>query len=149
MANLVRWDPVRDMMSLREAMDRLFEESFVHPRGVLAPVEGAATLALDVFESDDDVTVRASIPGVNPDDIDISVTGDVLTIKGETSEEREEKQGNYHLRERRYGAFLRSVNLPAPVNTDRAEAEFKNGVLTLTLPKVEEVKPKSIKIRAR
>jgi HSP20 family protein len=149
MANLVRWDPVRDMMSLREAMDRLFEESFVHPRGVLAPVEGAATLALDVFESDDDVTVRASIPGVNPDDIDISVTGDVLTIKGETSEEREEKQGNYHLRERRYGAFQRSVNLPAPVNTDKAEAEFKNGVLTLTLPKVEEVKPKSIKIRAR
>jgi HSP20 family protein len=149
MANLVRWDPVRDMMSLREAMDRLFEESFVRPRGVLAPVEGAATLALDVFESDDDVTVRASIPGVNPDDIDISVTGDVLTIKGETSEEREEKQGNYHLRERRYGAFQRSVNLPAPVNTDRAEAEFKNGVLTLTLPKVEEVKPKSIKIRAR
>jgi HSP20 family protein len=149
MANLVRWDPVRDMMSLREAMDRLFEESFVRPRGVLAPVEGAATLALDVFESDDDVTVRASIPGVNPDDIDISVTGDVLTIKGETSEEREEKQGNYHLRERRYGAFQRSVNLPAPVNTDKAEAEFKNGVLTLTLPKVEEVKPKSIKIRAR
>jgi HSP20 family protein len=130
-------------------MDRLFEESFVRPRGVLAPVEGAATLALDVFESDDDVTVRASIPGVNPDDIDISVTGDVLTIKGETSEEREEKQGNYHLRERRYGAFQRSVNLPAPVNTDKAEAEFKNGVLTLTLPKVEEVKPKSIKIRAR
>jgi HSP20 family protein len=149
MANLVRWDPVRDMMSLREAMDRLFEESFVRPRGVLAPVEGAVTLALDVFESDDDVTVRASIPGVNPDDIDISVTGDVLTIKGETSEEREEKQGNYHLRERRYGAFQRSVNLPAPVNTDKAEAEFKNGVLTLTLPKVEEVKPKSIKIRAR
>jgi HSP20 family protein len=149
MANLVRWDPVRDMMSLREAMDRLFEDSFVHPRGVLAPVEGAATLALDVFESDDDVTVRASIPGVNPDDIDISVTGDVLTIKGETSEEREEKQGNYRLRERRYGAFERSVNLPAPVNTDKAEAEFKNGVLTLTLPKVEEVKPKSIKIRAR
>jgi HSP20 family protein len=73
----------------------------------------------------------------------------VLTIKGETSEEREEKQGNYHLRERRYGAFQRSVNLPAPVNTDKAEAEFKNGVLTLTLPKVEEVKPKSIKIRAR
>jgi HSP20 family protein len=149
MANLVRWDPVRDMMSLREAMDRLFEESFVRPRGMLAPVEGAATLALDVFESDEDVTVRASIPGVNPDDIDISVTGDVLTIKGETSEEREEKQGNYQLRERRYGAFQRSVNLPAPVNTDKAEAEFKNGVLTLTLPKVEEVKPRSIKIKAR
>jgi HSP20 family protein len=149
MANLVRWDPVRDMMSLREAMDRLFEESFVRPRGVLAPVEGVPTLALDVFESDDDVTVRASIPGVNPDDIDISVKGDVLTIKGQTSEEREEKQGNYHLRERRYGAYQRSVNLPAPVNTDKAEAEFKNGVLTLTLPKVEEVKPKSIKIKAR
>jgi HSP20 family protein len=149
MANLVRWDPVRDMVSLREAMDRLFEESFVRPRTWAGTTEGVATLALDVIESDDDVTVKASIPGLKPEDIDISVTGDVLTIKGETKEEKEEKNGNYHLRERRYGAFQRAVSLPTLVKADKAEAVFENGVLTLTLPKVEEVKPKSIAIKAK
>ena len=149
MANLVRWDPFRDMVTLREAMDRLFEESFVRPRGALAPAEGVASLALDVFESDDDVTVKASIPGLKPEDIDISITGDLLTIKGETHEEKEEEQGNYHLRERRWGAFQRAVSLPTLVKADKADAVFENGVLTLTLPKVEEVKPKSIKIKAK
>jgi HSP20 family protein len=147
--SLVRWDPFQDMVTLREAMDRLFEESFVRPqRRWLAP-EGATTLALDLFESDDDVTVRASIPGVKPEDIDISITGDVLTIKGEAGEEREEHEGNYHLRERRYGAFQRSLTLPTLVKTDKARAEFEHGVLTLTLPKVEEVKPKTITIKAK
>lgn len=149
MANLVRWDPLRDMVSLREAMDRLFEESFVRPRSWLAPVEGVVRLALDIFESDDDVVVQASIPGVKPEDIDISVTGDTLTIKGETQEEKEEKTGNYHLRERRYGAFQRSISLPTQINADKAKAEFEHGVLTLTLPKVEEVKPRSIKIKTK
>jgi len=149
MANLVRWDPFRDMVSLRDAMDRLFEESIVRPRGWVAPAEGVAPLALDVFESGDDVTVHASIPGVKPEDIDISVTGDVLTIKGETKEEKEEKEGDYHLRERRYGVFQRSISLPTLVQADKASADFENGVLKLTLPKVEEVKPKSIKIKAK
>jgi HSP20 family protein len=149
MANLVRWDPVRDMVSLREAMDRLFEESFVRPRSLLAPTAGVSTLALDVYESTEDVTVQASIPGVKPEDIDISITGDLLTIKGETSEEKEEKEGRYHVRERRYGAFERVVTLPTQVDANKAQAEFTDGVLTLTLPKVEEVKPKSIKIKAK
>jgi HSP20 family protein len=149
MANLVRWDPVREMVSLRDAMDRLFEESFVRPRTWIAPTEGVATLALDVFESDDDVTVKASIPGIKPEDIDISITGDVLTIKGETTEDKEEKSGNYHLRERRYGAFQRSISLPTLVSADKATAEFESGVLTLALPKMEEVKPKSIKIKTK
>jgi HSP20 family protein len=149
MANLVRWDPIRDMVSLREAMDRLVEDSFVRPRGWMASTEGVGTLALDVFESDDDVTVRASIPGIKPDDIDISIKGDVLSIKGATREEKEEKTGNYHLRERRYGAFQRVINLPTSIKADKAEAEFENGVLTLTLPKVEEVKPKTITIKTK
>jgi HSP20 family protein len=149
MANLVRWDPVRDMVSLREAMDRLFEESFVRPRGWVAPTGGVSTLALDVFETADDVTVQASIPGIHPEDIDISITGETLTIKGEISEEKEEQEGTYYLRERRFGAFERSITLPTLVNANRAQAEFSNGVLTLTLPKVEEVKPKSIKIKAK
>ena len=149
MTSIVRWDPVRDMVSLRDAMDRLFEDSFVHPRGRLATAGGVGTLALDVFESDDDVTVHASIPGVKPEDIALSVTGETLTIKGETQMEKEENTGNYHLRERRYGAFQRSVALPTLVNADKAQATFEQGVLTLTLPKVEAVKPKSIKIKTR
>mgnify|MGYP002750729929 CR=1 FL=1 len=148
MANLVRWDPFRDMMSLRDAMDRLVEESVVRPRGGW-DYEGAGRLALDVFEDDNEVTVKASIPGVAPEDIDISVTGDVLTIKGGKSTEHEEKKGNYHLRERRFGAFQRSIVLPTSIQADKAEAEFKNGELILTLPKAEEVKPKSIKITAK
>ena len=147
MADLARWDPVGDIVSLREAMDRLFEDSFIRPRGWLTAADGMGMLPLDVYESDDEVAVRASIPGVNSDDIDISVMGTTLTIKGEKSEDREEKKGNYHLRERHYGAFQRSVNLPSQVNVDRAKAEFKDGVLTLTLPKVEAAKPKSIKVK--
>ena len=148
MADLVRWDPVSDLASLREAMNRLFEDSFIRPRGGWpTAAEGMGMFPLDVYESDDEVTVRASIPGVNPDDIDISVLGATLTIKGEKSEDREEKKGNYHLRERHYGAFQRSVNLPSQVNVDKAKAEFKDGVLILTLPKIEAAKPKSIKVK--
>lgn len=148
MSNLVRWNPVREMVSLREAMDRLLEDSFVSASGRLAP-DGMATLALDVFESDQEVKVTASIPGVKPEDIDISVTGDMLTIKGETLEEKEEeKEGSYHLRERRWGSFQRSIRLPSLVKADKAQADFEGGVLTLRLPKVEEAKTKSIKIKA-
>ncbi len=137
------------MRSACDAMDRLFEESFVRSRDWLAPTNGAPTLAVDLHESDDDLTVRASVPGVKPEEIDISITGDTLTIKGETHEEKEEKDGSYHLRERRYGAFHRTLSLPTQVDADKAEAVFENGVLTLTLPKVEEVKPKSIKVKTK
>lgn len=149
MAKLVRWDPLRDMVSLREVMDRLFAESFVSPRSWLAPTEGVATLALDVFEDENDVTVQASIPGVKPEGVELSITGDVLTIKGETREQKEQQQGSYHVRERRYGTFQRSITLPTQIDAGKANAEFKDGILTLTLPKLEEVKPKTIKIKTQ
>ena len=149
MTNLVRWEPFRDLVSLREAMDRLFEESFVRPQtGWLAPTEVGA-LAVDVYETDDAVVVKSAIPGVKPEDIDITVTGDTLTIKGETKFEEEVKEENYVRREMRYGSFSRTLTVPASVVADEAEAEFENGVLTLTLPKVEEVKPKAIQIKAK
>jgi HSP20 family protein len=149
MSNLVRWNPVREMVSLREAMDRLLEDSFVSTRGRVAP-DGVATLALDVLENDQEIEVTASIPGVKPEEIDISVTGDMLTIKGETLEEKEkEQEGSYHLRERRWGSFSRSIRLPTMVKADKAEANFENGVLTLRLPKIEEAKTKSITIKAK
>jgi len=149
MANIVRWEPFSDLISLREAMDRLFEESFVRPRaGRLAPV-GLETLAVDMYETDDAVVVKSAIPGVKPEDLDVSISGETLTIKGEMRAEEEVKEENYIRRERRYGSFSRSLAIPVQVVPENATAEFENGVLTLTLPKAEEVKPKTIKVKAK
>jgi len=149
MANIVRWEPFRDLISLREAMDRLFEESFIRPRtGLLAPL-GAEILAVDMYETDQDVVVKSSVPGVKPEDLDITITGDTLTIKGETKTEEKVERANYIRQERRYGAFSRSLTLPTTIVAEKAKAEFENGVLTLTLPKAEEVKPKTIKVKAK
>ena len=149
MANIVRWEPFRDLISLREAMDRLFEESFVRPRtGWLAPL-AAGALAVDVYETDQDVVVKSSVPGVKAEDLDITITGDTLTIKSETKAEEKVEKANYIRQERRYGAFRRSLTLPTTIVAEKAKAEFKSGVLTLTLPKAEEVKPRTIKVKAR
>ena len=149
MANLVRWEPFRDLISLREAMDRLFEESFIHPRvGWMAPL-GVGALAVDMYETDQDVVIKSSVPGVKPDDLDITITGDTLTIKGETKTEEKVEKANYIRQECRYGAFCRSLTLPTTIVAEKAKAEFENGVLTLTLPKAEEVKPKTIKVKAK
>jgi HSP20 family protein len=149
MSNLVRWEPFRDLISLREAMDRLFEESFVRPRGARLVPAGMETLAVDMYETEDAVVVKSAVPGVEPEDLNISITSDTLTIKGETKAEEEVKEENYIRRERRYGSFYRSLTIPLPVVADKAEAEFENGVLTLTLPKAEEVKSKAIKVKPK
>jgi HSP20 family protein len=149
MTNLVRWEPFRDLISLREAMDRLFEESVVRPKTEwLAPV-GAGTLAVDMYETNDAIVVKSAIPGIKPEDLDISITSDTLTIKGETKVEEELKEEHFIHQERRYGSFCRSLTIPMPVVAGKAEAEFENGVLTLTLPKAEEAKPKAIKVKAK
>jgi len=148
MASLVRWEPFRDMLTLRDMMDRMFEEGVFRPLVSLAPwTEGS--LAVDMYETDDSVVVKTAIPGVKAEDIDVSVAGDILTIKAETREEEEVKRENYLRRERRLGSYCRSVTLPGGLETDKAEADYTNGILTLTFPKAEEVKPKSIKITTR
>ncbi len=145
MTELVRWqDPFRDLVSLRDAMDRLFEESFVRPFGWVAPTEGG--LALDMYETDEDLVVKAALPGVSPENVDVTIEGDRLRIEGEVKADEEMDKGKIHVRERRYGKFSRAILLPTEVQTDKAKAEFKDGVLTLTLPKAEEMKPKRIKI---
>jgi HSP20 family protein len=146
--NLVRWEPFREMMSLRDAMDRLFEDSFVRPWSFRGDY-GVMGLPLDMYQTADDVVVKATLPGVKPEEVDISITGDTLTIKGEHKEEQEVKEEDYIHKERRYGTFSRSVALPVQVKSDKAEAVFENGILTLTLPKAEEVKPKQIKVKAK
>jgi HSP20 family protein len=148
MANIVRWEPFRDMVSLRDAMDRMFEEGFFRPPVPFAPwAEGS--LSVDMYETDDSVVVKTAIPGVKAEDIDVSITGDTLTIKAETKEEEEVKRENYLRRERRFGSYCRSVTLPGGLETDKADADYNDGILTLTLPKAEEIKPKSIKVTAK
>ncbi len=104
-------------------------------------------LAVDVVENKDDFIVKASVPGINPDDLDISYADDTLTIKGEIKSDNEVKENQYHLRERRYGSFTRSISLPTKIKGDAIEASYQNGVITLRLPKAEEVKPKRIAIK--
>jgi HSP20 family protein len=144
MSDIVRWEPFRDLVSLRDAMDRLFSESYIRPP---AFVEGSP-FAVDVYETDQDVVLKASIPGTKPEDIDISIVGDTLTIEGHIDETTEVTEQRYVRRERRHGTISRTLTLPTAIQADRAEAKFENGVLTVTMPKAEEVKPKTIKIHA-
>jgi len=148
MANLVRWDPFGEMWSLRQAMDRLFEDAFVRPWNATQAEGGVAGLALDMYESADDLVVTAAVPGVRPEDIDITIQGDVLTIKGQAETEQQKDQTNYHLHERRYGRFYRQVALPHAVKSDGADATFENGILRLRLPKAEEAKERKIQVQS-
>ena len=148
MANLVRWEPFRDMMSLREAMDRMMEESPFRPPAAFGPW-GEASLSVDMYETEENVVVKTAIPGVKADDIQVSVTGDTLTVRAETKEEEEVKQENYLRRERRFGSYCRSVTLPGGLKADEADADYSDGILTLTFPKAEEVKPKTIEVKTK
>ena len=146
MSNLIRFEPMREMLSLREAMNQLFDDSFTRPLGMSA---GSALPAVDLYQDNDNVFVKASLPGVKPDDVQISVNADVLTLRGEFNQETEQKEVTYHIREQRSGSFERALRLPTDVQTDKAKAEFENGILTITLPKAETVKPKSISIKVK
>lgn len=146
MANLIRWDPLREVSEVRSLMDRAFDDFFSR-----TPVtyDGIGLIDVNMLQTDDDVIVKASIPGVKPEDISISVSGDTLTLRGEIKEDQEFKDANYHIREMRQGSFARTMTLPVKVDSDKAKAEFENGVLSLTLPKAEDIKPKTITIKAK
>ena len=150
MTNLTRWEPTREMMTLREAMDRLFDDAFTRPFSLMR--EGGATWsspAIDMYQTDNEVVVKVAVPGLKADEVQIHVTGDILTIRGELKHEEEKKDRSWHIREQRWGAFERSVALPTGVISDRAKAEFENGILTISLPKSEEVKPKTITVKTK
>jgi HSP20 family protein len=146
MANLIRWDPLQEMSEVRSLMDRAFDDFFSR-----SPItyDGIGSIDINLLQTDDDVIVKASIPGVKPEDINISISGDTLTLQGEVKEDEEYKDANYHMREMRQGSFSRAMTLPVKVDSDKAKAEFENGILCLTMPKAEEVKPKTITIKAK
>jgi HSP20 family protein len=143
---MMRWEPPRDILTLRQAIDRLLGESFVRPLSLWPQLE-LADVPIDMYQTDKDVVVKATLPGVDAEDVEISVSGDILTMKGEHSEEEEVNEGDYIHRERRIGTFSRSVALPVPVDSNKADAVFDKGVLTVTLPKKEAAKPKKIKAK--
>jgi HSP20 family protein len=128
-------------------MDRVLERFFGEPSGAERPV-GMWTPRTNVTEAKDSLTITAELPGLEAKDVDVAISGDMLTIKGEKKQEKEEKDEHHHVVERTYGAFSRMVRLPAPVAADKIKATFKNGVITVTLPKTEEAKPKAISVSA-
>ena len=143
--SMKRWDPWAEMMTLREAMGQLLEDSYVRPTGQSRVGDH---LLLDVYEDADNFEVSASMPGLRPEDVDITIQGDVLTIKGQRKAQSERKQGNYLVREQRSGNFYRSIQLPTVVDAEKARANFENGILHLTLPKAESTKPRTIRINS-
>ena len=133
--DLMEWRPFREVSRLRREMDRMWDDYFGFGRKALQPLVMEWIPAVDVSETADKILVKAEVPGMDANDINISVTGDVLTIKGEKKSEREEKEENFHLVERTYGSFARSLTLPAAVDMDKIEATYQNGVLTVTCHK--------------
>jgi HSP20 family protein len=143
---------MREAVDLFNEFDRMFESPVYRSRWGMPlrtnDVVGSWSLALDVAEAGDNFTVKASLPGLNPDDLNVTLEDSVLTIQGEVKEDETIDEDSYHIRERRYGSFSRSIRFPVPVEAGKVEAAFENGVLTLTVPKAEAVKPKRIEIKA-
>ena len=141
-----RPSPFGELLSLRQAMDRLFEDSFVRPRPWGSNLIEGTTLPLDVSSTADELVVEAALPGVKPEDVDITIENGTLTIRGQSSSERRAEEGDYLVQEIRRGEFSRSITLPSGLEPDKASASFENGVLTLRVPKAEQVKPRQIRI---
>ena len=147
---IVRWmDPFRDVMGIQNRVNRLFEELLTRGRGREEGLEAGAWIpAVDIYETDDDLVVKAELPGVEKDQIGVEVKGGVLTLRGERKHEKDVKEENYHRIERGYGNFLRSFALPASVEEEKVSARLTGGVLEIHLPKKAEAKPKQVKIAA-
>jgi HSP20 family protein len=144
MSNLTIFDPFREMTSLRSMLDQAFDNMLIR-RSEFA----TEWLAMDMYQTDDDIIIKAVLPGIKAEDLSISITNDVLNIQGETKEEKATEKTQYHIRERKMGSFSRSIQLPARIIADKAEAKFEDGILTLTLPKAEETKPKTISVKVK
>ncbi len=143
---IVRFEPFRELMSLQDRLNRLFNESY-RPQGEDDwALGGTWAPAVDIYEHENNIVIKAELPGVDPKDVDIRLDNNVLTVKGERKLDHEVKKESYHRVERSYGAFTRSFTLPTTVDPSGIKAEYKDGVLRVTLPKREEAKPKQIQI---
>jgi HSP20 family protein len=144
--NIVRYDPFRDLRGLQDEMNRLFSSTFSRS-GDDQMMRGAWNPSVDIFENKDQIVIEAELPGLKPEDVEISIENNVLTLHGERRFEKKDEGDNFHRVERSYGSFTRSFTLPPTVSSENANAEFENGVLRLTLAKREEAKARKIEIK--
>jgi HSP20 family protein len=147
--SIVKWSPLKELEEMRKDMDRLFEDFFApvrRRRGWIRPEVGVVVPNIEMYDRKNEIVVKAELPGVKKEDIDLTITKDSLTMKGEVKKEEEIKEEDYYACERSYGSFTRTIALPVEVDSEKAKASFKNGVLEIVLPKREEAKPKEIKI---
>jgi HSP20 family protein len=145
---LTPWKPIKDLLPLRREMDNLFKRFFGESSLAESMGEGWAP-SVDVSETEESYFIKAEVPGLEAKDIDVSIVGDRLTIKGEKKKEEEKSGEHFHSVERFYGSFQRSFTLPATAQADKTEASFEKGILTITIPKSEEAKSKTIKVEVR
>ena len=144
MASLVRWDPLSEMTSLRDAMNQLVAESFVRP----SAGAGGFQPPVDLYETEQEYVVKLAVPGLKPDNFEITMQQNVLTIQGRTQEEEKQEGARYHMREQRFGEFTRTIQFPTQVDPDKIQASLSNGVLTIHVPKAEAAKPRRITVKA-
>lgn len=146
---IVRWSPARELLSMRDQMDRLMDEVFTNAWGRRPVAWDGATvqMLIDVYQTDKEYVVKATLPGVRVEDLDINIVGETLTLKAAAQEEKDVKEEDWLLRESRFTSFARTITLPSEVQADKVEATLENGILSLKLPKAEALLPKTIKVK--
>ena len=145
--SIVRYDPFRDIRNLQEEVNRLFSSNLSHGFGDEGIARGAWNPSVDIYENKDQIVLETELPGMNREDFDVAIENNVITVRGERRFEKKDEADNYHRVERSYGSFSRSFTLPQTVSAEGATAEYRNGVLRVTLPKREEVKARRIEIK--
>jgi HSP20 family protein len=143
---IIRWDPFRDLVTLREKMNRLFEEAYSARGEERDLVSSSWTPSVDIYETENQLVLTAEVPGIEDNNIEIKIEDNTLTLKGDRKFEKETEEENYHRIERAYGSFYRSFSLPPHIDQDKIAAEHENGVLKITMPKKHESKPRSVKV---
>jgi HSP20 family protein len=149
MTALTRWEPIRDLVNLQERLNRMFSEPFNPVTSQESLAAGAFVPPVDVYEDEKNIRLKMEVPGIEEKDIDIRLENNLLTVRGERKMESETKEENYHRIERSYGSFSRSFTLPTSVNTEDVKANYAKGVLTITLAKRAEARPKQIKVEVK
>lgn len=145
MSNVTRQHPFADMMTLRDAMNDLLAESFVRPR----TMPGFAHKALDLYETEQEYVAKLAVPGLKPEDFEITLQNNELTVRGQTKQEHKTENTRYHIQEQHYGAFERTVRFPEPVDADKVSASLSDGILTIQVPRAEEARPRRITIQSK
>ena len=143
---IIRWDPFRDLLTLREKMNRLFEDMFTSRSEDKDLMASTWAPSVDIYETESELVMTAEVPGIDEKDVEIKIEDNTLTLKGERKFEKETKEENYHRIERSYGSFYRAFTLPNSIDPDKIHAEHENGILKITMPKRQELKPRKVKI---